>query len=55
MKWPDKLVYYIKLGWKGLLKTKALAYWAHLKVSKKIKCFEYGFCGLIDYTLFLHN
>ncbi len=31
----------IRQGWKGLSGTKALGCWAHLQVTKKIKCCEY--------------
>jgi hypothetical protein len=37
----DKLVF-PTIGWKGLSGTNTLAYWAHSKVTKKMKCCEYG-------------
>jgi hypothetical protein len=39
---PNKLECYIKLGWKGLPATNALAYWACSKVIMKMKCCEYS-------------
>jgi hypothetical protein len=37
----NKLECYIALDWKGLPRTNTLAYWAHLKVTKKMKCCEF--------------
>ncbi len=31
---PNKLEYYIRVGWKGLPVTNAQAYWTHLQVTK---------------------
>ncbi len=40
MNGPSKLESYITLGWKGMSKTNTLAYWAHSKVTKKMKSSE---------------
>jgi hypothetical protein len=45
MNGSDKLLCYIIQGWKGLQETNTLAYWAHSKVTKKMKCCEYGPIG----------
>ncbi len=37
---PNKVECYITLGLKGLTGTNTQAYWAHSKVTKKMKCFE---------------
>jgi hypothetical protein len=37
----DKQECYITLGWKGLIITKTLAYWAPLQIMKQMKCCEY--------------
>ncbi len=42
MSGPKKLECFIILSWKGVPGTNTLAYWAHLKVKKKIKCCEIG-------------
>ncbi len=42
----NKLECYITICWKLLPGTNTLPYWAHLKVSKKFKSFEYGHCSL---------
>ncbi len=39
---PNKLEFYIWLGWTDLLGAKTLAFWAHSEVMKIIKCCEYG-------------
>jgi hypothetical protein len=49
----SKLVFYITLGWEGLTRTNALAYWAHLQFKKKMKCSEYG--SLIVQLAFKNN
>ncbi len=38
MNGPNKLGWYITLGWKGFPGTNTLAYWAHSQVVKKMKC-----------------
>jgi ABC-type lipoprotein release transport system permease subunit len=40
MNGPNKLECYITLGWKGLLGTNALAYWARLNVKNYLKGFH---------------
>ncbi len=35
MNGPNKLECYITPGWKGLLETNNLGYWAHSQVTKK--------------------
>ncbi len=39
---PNKLEFFIKLGWKGLPVINTLAYWAHLEVMNKMKSCEYN-------------
>ncbi len=39
---PNKPEWFTTLCWKGLPGTNNLAYWAHSKVMKKMKCCEYG-------------
>jgi hypothetical protein len=48
---PNKLEFYITLGWKGLLPDNTIAYLAHLYVMKKMKCSEYGATTLSIMTL----
>ncbi len=43
---------FIILDWKGLPLTNTIAYRAHLKVMKKMKCCEYGNRELIQNTSF---
>jgi hypothetical protein len=38
---PNKLEYYIPLGWKGFQRTNTLAYCAHSYVSEEMRCCEY--------------
>jgi hypothetical protein len=47
---PNKLTCFITLGWKGLQETNTLAYWAHLNITKKMKCREYGPCVIKLFT-----
>jgi predicted small integral membrane protein len=47
-----KLECYITLSWNGLSGTNTQAYWAHLLITKKIKCCEYDSCYWIYNTSF---
>jgi hypothetical protein len=38
---PNKLECYITLGCQSLSETNTVTYWAHLLVTKRIKCCEY--------------
>ncbi len=42
MNGPNKLEHYITLCLKGLPRTNALSYWAHLHVTNKMKGCEYS-------------
>jgi hypothetical protein len=42
----------ITLGWKGLPGPNTLAYWAYLKIIKKIKIVNYGPSGTLHKTFF---
>jgi hypothetical protein len=42
---PNKLEFYITLGWKGLPIINTVAYWALSKVMKKVKSCEYSPLG----------
>ncbi len=39
-------------GWKSLLETNTLAYWTHLKVTRKRKCCEYSSISYSQHFIF---
>ncbi len=43
---------YITLSWKDMPDSNTLAYWAHVLITKKMKCCEYDIWGCIHNSAF---